>query len=259
MRHPFCRSVALLACAALGGCSALSESSAPPALEGSAWILSSLPGAELSRDAPATLRFEGGRALGSDGCNRFSVAYVTRGATIEFPSSAATTRMSCPPEVMKQADVYLLALSGAQTYRVEGGQLQLLGPDRAVRAAFIPQAQALAGTRWRATSVNNGRGAVVSLLPNSNLTLAFAADGQLSGSAGCNQYRGSYRAEGGKLRITSTAATRETCPDRALMSQEDAYLRALQGETSVRFEADRLELRSNSGAVAAVFTRDAGG
>ena len=43
------------------------------------------------------------------------------------------------------------------------------------------------------------------------------------------------------------------------MEQEQAFLKALATARSARFEGDRLELRTEDGALAASFTRAAGG
>lgn len=255
----------LALCASLGwllaGCTSMRTTDgrntaiAPP-LENTAWVLAALPGLELVRSAPATLRFEGGRAVGSDGCNRFSIGYTAQAGTLNFPSPGAGTRMACPPEVMKQADVFLLAVSGAKGYRVKNGQLQLLGDDGAVRATFDPQSITLAGTTWRATTINNGRGAVQGLLSDSTITLAFDDQGRISGSSGCNRYMRRYTASGATLKLSPAASTRMACPDDRLAAQEDAYLKALATVSSLRMEADRLELRTATGALAASFTRE---
>ncbi len=265
MSRPFSARLALLtlalSCTAAGmtACTTMSGDSTP-ALENTAWVLTSLPGVDLVRDAPATLRFEGGRALGSDGCNRYSIGYTAQGGRLDFPSPGAGTRMACPPAVMKQADVFLLAVSGAKGYRVSNGvtnsQLQLLGADGAVRATFEPQSTALAGTRWRATGINNGRGAVQSVAAGSTVTLGFDDKSRISGSAGCNRFTGSYSSNGGTLQLKPAATTRMACTDEVIAEQEAAYLKALGTVSTLRLEAERLELRTATGALAAIFTRD---
>lgn len=244
----------LAGCTSMRNTDSRSTASAPP-LENTAWVLASLPGVALVPGAPATLRFEGGRALGSDGCNRFSIGYTARNGALSFPSPGAGTRMACPPEVMKQADVFLLAVSGAKAYRVTSGQLHLLGDDGAVRATFDPQSSTLAGTSWRATAVNNGRGAVQGLLSGSTITLAFDDQGRISGSSGCNRYTGRYTVSDATLRLSPAASTRLACPDDRLAAQEDAYLKALGTVSTLRMEANRLELRTATGALAASFER----
>src|SRR3712207_8881650 len=47
-------------------------------------------------------------------------------------------------------------------------------------------------TLFRSQSYNNGRGGVVSVLPEPPLTATFGEDGVVTGNAGCNLYRATY-------------------------------------------------------------------
>jgi heat shock protein HslJ len=241
----------------LGGCSSTPARAESPPLDGTAWILSLLPGLPVSGRSP-TAQFEGTRILGTDGCNRFSVPYTTRGASIEIGSNAAMTQMACEPEIMRQAEAYMAALGGARSYRISGGQLQLLGADGKALATFAAQEQSLAGTSWRATGINNGKGAVGSLVADSSVTMAFGADGRASGSAGCNNFGSGYQAEGSALRFTPAAATRRMCGAAGVMEQEQAFFRALESVSTMRIEGDRLEMRTAEGALAVALTRNPG-
>jgi heat shock protein HslJ len=49
----------------------MSSTADPPSLDDTAWVLAELPGRALLSDHGITLRFEDGRAAGSDGCNRY--------------------------------------------------------------------------------------------------------------------------------------------------------------------------------------------
>jgi heat shock protein HslJ len=240
----------LTACA-----SAPTAATSQPMPEGLAFTLTGLRGAPVTGNAP-TLRIEGGRAAGSDGCNRYSVPATVRGSAIEFGPRGMSTQMACPPEAMKQAETFIAALNAARTYTFGGEELTLLDADRKAVATFKVVSQALAGTRWKAVNVNNGRGAVTSLVNGSEITLAFGTDGRVSGSAGCNRYTGSYTQAGGKLAFGPPAATRMACPQPdGVMEQEAAFLKALATVATGRVEADRLELRSADGALMAMFTR----
>lgn len=256
MRTPF--AALPLAIALLAGCTAMPQPPEVSSLDGTAWVLSALPGAELAAGAPATLRFEDGRAAGSDGCNRFTVGYHTSGTALEFSGRAASTRMACPPAITRQADEFMDALLGARTYRIEGGKLQLLSADGTARATLTPQSQALAGTGWRVTGINNGRGAVVSLAAGSTVTMAFAADGRAAGSAGCNRYTAGYESAGSRLRFTAPASTRRMCADETVMQQERNFLKALESVATVRIEADRLEMRDAGGSLMVSASREGG-
>jgi heat shock protein HslJ len=158
--------------------------------------------------------------------------------------------MACPPEVMEAAAAFMTALSGARSYRVQDGRLQLQDGDGTVLATLDAQQQTLAGTSWEAIGVNNGKGGVVSIATEATITLDFSADGRVSGSAGCNRYTGTWTAEGATVAFGPAAATRRMCPDQAVMEQEQNFLTALGTVRSMRMEGDRLELRAADGALA---------
>ncbi|HQR57599.1 MAG TPA: META domain-containing protein [Burkholderiaceae bacterium] len=242
----------------LAGCSAMPAAADVPTLDGTAWVLAALPGRTLVNGSTATLSFEGGRAQGSDSCNRFGIPFTTRGSAIDLSGQGMATQMACPPAVAQQAEAFRAALSGARTYRVAGGQLQLLGAEGALLAAFTAQSRSLAGTTWQVTGINNGRNALVSLVAGSTVTLQFLADGKVAGSAGCNQYTARYEAEGAKLRILAPASTRRMCPDSGVMEQEQAFLKALEAVTTMRMEGNRVELRDAQGAMQVVAAKSSG-
>jgi len=220
-------------------------------LDGSAWTLAWVPGFELPAQPLATLRFEAGRATGSDGCNRFTTPFTRNGSQLQFGAKAAATLMACPPEVMQVANAVGALLYDTRGYRIEYDTLTLLNADGRALAQLKEQAHRLAGTAWQVTGVNNGRQAVVGVLHGTTLTMVFGSDGKLSGSAGCNNYHSSYQDSGGTLRIDPPAATRMMCAQpEGRMAQEAQFLAALASATSARREADRLELRTASGALA---------
>jgi len=226
-----------------------------PSLDGTAWILKSLGGRAPAADATATLRFDGGRVQGTDGCNRYSATVATQGANITIGPRAATTNMACPPGIMKQADGFMAALTSAARYRVSGGKLSLLGGDGAVLATFAPQPQSLAGSSWLATGINNGKGGVVSVQADTRVTMSFAKDGKATGSAGCNNYTSTYQEGGGALTFTPAAATRRMCATPGVMEQERFFLKALETVATMRMEGDGLELRTQDGALAVELRR----
>ena len=251
------RTALLLLAASLAGWTPVTANAAAPSLDGTAWILASLPGRTLVGRQPVTLRFEGGRVSGSDGCNRYSGPFVTRGDTLSITNAAASTMMACePPELMEQAGEYAAALAAARSHRVVDGQLQLLGEGGKVLATFKAQSQQLAGTSWRAIGINNGRGAVASVVRGTTVTLAFDANGHASGSAGCNSFKAGYEANAPKLRFGAPAATRKMCAGEGVMEQEAAFLAALESVDTMRFEGDRLELRAADGALAVGLVRE---
>lgn len=252
------RSAGPLLAVLLSACSVMPATTDSPPLDGTAWVLTALPGRAMVGNAPATLAFEGGRAHGTDGCNRIGVPYTTKGSAINLAGTGMSTQMACPPDVMKQAEAFMAAMRNAKTYRIADGQLQLLGTDGVALATLAPQSKLLAGTSWNVTGINNGRNALVSTIGSSTVTMAFAADGKVAGSAGCNQYTTRYDAEGSKFRFGMPAATRKMCPDAGVMEQEQTFLKALEAVRSMRVEGNRLEFRDDQGALQVTAARAGG-
>jgi heat shock protein HslJ len=133
----------------------------------------------------------------------------------------------------------------------------LLSSDGSVAAVFAAQNESLTGRTWRVTGLNNGRQGVVSVLDGSSLTMEFAADGKVTGSAGCNRFHAAYTHEGPKMSISAVAATRRTCvKPEGVMEQEHQLLKALETVSTARAEGDRLELRAADGALAVELVRN---
>jgi heat shock protein HslJ len=244
----------------LAGCGAMASSGGATDLNETAWTLATLPGYSPLTGRPVTMRFENGRVHGTDGCNRYSAAYTTASGGFKLSGAVASTKMACPEPVMKQADAFVAALSRARAARIDGGQLTLLDAGGMVLATLTTQGQALAGTVWQVTGYNNGKRAVVSVLAGSTLTIAFAANGKVGGSAGCNRYTATYSSSGQSITLGKAAATRMMCARPAgVMEQEAAFLQALEMVARARVDGDRLELRSSAGALAVTAVRSASG
>jgi heat shock protein HslJ len=241
----------------LAACSSLSSATDAPALDGTAWALSALPGQALVPGSSITLSFDAGRASGTDGCNRYSTGYAVTRGSLQVDPQGTTTMMACLPPVMSQATTYMSRLAQARTYRVSAGQLELLAADGTLLARLDAQAQSLGDTAWRVTGYNNGRQAVVSVLGSTTLTMVFGTEGQVSGTAGCNNYTASYTSTATAVRIGPAAATRRMCGDpEQIMAQEQQFLKALETVAAFRREGEQLELRTGDGALAVSLARD---
>lgn len=220
-------------------------------VDGSAWTLAWVPGFDLPAQPVATLRFEAGRAAGTDSCNRYSTTYTRNGSQLRFGEKAAAALMACASEVMQVANAFGAVLYDTRSYRIEFDTLTLFDADGKPLARLKEQANQLAGTSWQVTALNNGRQAVVGVLAGTTLTMVFGNDGKLSGSAGCNNFNATYRAEGSALSINAPAATRMICAQpEGRMVQEALFLTALTSTARARREGDRLELRTAGDALA---------
>ena len=249
----------------LVACTAMSTAASTPSqsLHETAWVLAALPGrAEALPTGPKpTLRFEDGRALGNDGCNRYTGAYTVDGPKLSLLPRGASTMRACVGPQQEIANHFKDALARTQGWRLEAtNTLVLVDATGAAVARLSAQATGLAGTAWWVLAMHNGQQAVVSVVSvigglaassDQRLAVEFSADGRISGFGGCNRFSGTYREPArAAVEIGTLASTRRACADDALSQQETALLNALQTARSVRREADRLELRRADGAIA---------
>jgi RimJ/RimL family protein N-acetyltransferase len=72
-----------------------------------------------------TLRLDGGRAVGSGGCNRFTGGYSLEGDRLSF-QPLASTRMACAPELMQAEGEFFSALGRTARVSFAEGELALL-------------------------------------------------------------------------------------------------------------------------------------
>lgn len=261
MNRPLRRPPGVLGLAALlalapslapAGAAALAAASPPAAaqLDNTAWVVSLLEGRAPLSGTSLSLRFEGGRVAGSDGCNRYSAPVTIQGTALRVSAPGISTKMACPPPVMRQAEAFQVALGRVQRQRQDARQLQLLSSAGRPLLVLVPQSQRLAGREWRVAGFNNGRQAVVSPILGTSLSLRFLGGDRLAGSAGCNRFTASVQVEGLRLRIGPALAGRRLCEGAGVMDQERQFLAALSTAASLRLEGETLELRRADGAIA---------
>jgi heat shock protein HslJ len=184
-------------------------------------------------------------------CNRVGGSYTTDGSSITI-ETGPTTLVACPPGSL--GDAFVSQLSGVAIYFFEGQNLFLDLKFDSGTMRFSAQSTELAGTSWIVTGYNNGREAVVSVIIGSEITANFGADGQLTGSAGCNNYFASYTTDGDNITIGPAGSTQQFCSEpEGIMAQEQEYLTALQTAATYSNRGDTLDLRTASGARAAAF------
>ena len=122
-------------------------------------------------------------------------------------------------------------------------------------ATPAPAPDPLAGTRWNVVNYNNGQG-IVTLIPGTSADLAFGADGQATGNAGCNSFFGPYRASGNSLSVGPLGSSSRLCPDpEGLMEQEAQFLRTLQSAASFRIDGNTMEIQNAAGQIVVVVSR----
>lgn len=103
----------------------------------------------------------------------------------------------------------------------------------------------LGGTDWTVTSI-----AGTATIPDARPTMRFTFEGEVSGSDGCNQYRGPFRTDGQDITVGQLTSTLIGC-EPLLGAQAQAFTEALTGASTWRLsEAGRLELRGHGDVIA---------
>jgi heat shock protein HslJ len=201
-----------------------------------------------------TLAFVDGRIAGNSGCNQYGGGVQIDGKSIEV-GALMSTMMACEEQVMNQEQAYQAALGSAATFEITEETLTISNEQGNVILSFSAlQPAPLVGTQWSLISYNNGKQAIVSIQVGTTISASFSQDGNVSGSAGCNNYTASYEINGDQMTIGPAAATRKFCGQTGVMEQEDAYLRALGLVASYRIEGDSLTLYDSGGATYLTYT-----
>jgi heat shock protein HslJ len=124
---------ALIMAFALAACAAQQPATTnAPSLAGTSWMR-----IDRGEDAPhfPTLAFEGERASGHAGCNRWFAAVTRSGGQLSFAGIGAT-RMMCPEPAMATERAFLDALTATRSARIENRQLVLLDAEGRELARF---------------------------------------------------------------------------------------------------------------------------
>lgn len=230
-------------------------------LIGNRWIVETYlnAGGELVAplaDKELTATFDLERVSGESGCNNYFAGYSVDGDTLTI-SQAGSTMMACEPaELMQQEADFLAALQSAATYTIDGDRLLIANADGETVLTFrATEPAGLVGTAWTAVMYNTGTEAVTNLMEGTTITANFTEDGQLNGSAGCNNYMTGYTLDGQNITIEPPATTRKLCPEPAgVMEQEAAFVTMLPQATTYSISGNTLELRTADGALIASFT-----
>ncbi|WP_165394717.1 META domain-containing protein [Methanofollis fontis] len=193
---------------------------------------------------------EDGQVSGSAGCNNYFASYEAGESSLSIGPIASTERFCADPAgVMEQEAAYLALLGSAAGYTADDGRLEVTDASGRTILTFTGVVPApLRGTAWTLSAYNDEKGGMLSLLAGTEITAVFESGGQMSGSAGCNDYFASYEADAGSLRIGPVGTTRMACADPAgVMDQETAYLGLLPEVSAYAITGDVLALSDGAG------------
>lgn len=134
---------------------------------------------------------------------------------------------------------------------------------RTTRRAVLAAGAMLAATPGLASEPTTAQGAWVAeeiggaaVAEGVATTLEVGADGAVSGSGGCNRFRGRAELGAGTIAFSPLASTRMACPGPA-MEQEGRFFAALAAARRFRIEGGRLVLSAEDGSVLARLGRAA--
>ena len=203
-----------------------------------------------------TIEFRAAGALTAQAdCNTVLGTFSETGAELSIQLGPSTL-VACPPGSL--AEEFKRDLSRVTGFTQTSAQLVLrlgTGADSMTFVAIPPPDAP--GQVWQVNSVNNGREAVVSVDPQSALTLLFGPD-DVSGNSGCNQFRGPYTRVGDRITLGPLVSTRKACaPD--IMQQEAQYLAALEASTTLSQHGNQLWLADADGATQVILIPAAAG
>ncbi len=208
----------------------------------------------LMPDSPARytlqLKPDGEAAIQAD-CNQVKATYTLDDNAITIQPGPATLA-ACPPDSL--GEEFVANLGAAARYSIQGETLLIDLKMDSGTMQFTAQSSELAGTSWNVMFYNDGQQGVVSVIIGTELTATFGEDGQLTGSAGCNDYSVSYEVEGETISFGPSLGTLKECAEpEGIMEQEQQYLTALTTAATYQIQGDVLELRTAEGAIAATF------
>ena len=137
---------------------------------------------------------------------------------------------------------------GTYTYQLvastSGGQS--VSRDQSVVVSEVPQVNPFAGRTFAVTAVNGS-----ATLPGTGPTTIFNADGQLTGSGGCNTFNARYSVRGlatnGEITISELTSTNVFCGEpEGTMTQETDLFNALRAATTYEFVTDTIVVFRNA-------------
>ncbi len=129
-------------------------------------------------------------------------------------------------------------------------------------AVSAPDAPRLGGTNWNVTTYRLPSGSITNVWLTA-VTISFAADGTVSGSAGCNDFDGTWEVSGAydefesgvpdsndgqELGLGSLSWTEIACENESIMEQESEILDLLQEGARWVLKGETFHLRDASGS-----------
>jgi heat shock protein HslJ len=161
--------------------------------------------------------------------------------------------MACDDPIMKQEESAHQVMAGTATYKIEGDILTITNNDMVLvftRGSFAPEEPAAPASltgAWKLVSFRESD--VLSLaLADVEAGLTFNEDGTFTGTAGCNEFEGSYTVEGDQIAFKDVVSTLMLC-DTPLMEQEEAVQLILADTATYEIDGSSLTITNGDRAL----------
>jgi heat shock protein HslJ len=109
------------------------------------------------------------------------------------------------------------------------------------RANTVPTVVELSASAWRPSNIGE-----MKVDSDSEMYVQFAADGQLTGHGGCNNFFSRYRLEDNKIHVDPIGVTRRSC-EPEIMSMELSFVESLQLAKNISGVGNRMAMRNDQG------------
>jgi len=136
-----------------------------------------------------------------------------------------------------------------QPYITTSYELLTFNPDNTTSSSRIEITviDSLTSGRWILESYSSG--GLNSLIPGTEITARFGADGSLSGSAGCNSYGGGFTAYDQTLRIGQLSSSQALCATpEGIMEQEGIFLSLMHQASTMSISTGLLSIFDSTGS-----------
>lgn len=137
-------------------------------------------------------------------------------------------------------------------------ELRVVRNDSAteLRQISITVNNGLHSGRWVLQAYDSGGGALVQVLPGTELTATFNPDGSVNGNGGCNTFNTFHRAFEATISIDMVSSSQLLCElPQGIMQQETTYFQLLNSASSFAVFGNQLSIRDITGQTILSFTK----
>jgi heat shock protein HslJ len=224
-------------------------------IENILWTLVAMNGEENQVGlVPTTALFEPGTESGTGTvggvamCNNYGGLFAIDQDALTV-KALATTRISCPENVIQAETTYLEILGNAQSYQILGETLTITSEKGLL--VFAADRAKLEGTPWRLVSMGPVENPVIPMHGADFIAHFVPVEGGPSGliigSTGCNDYNADYVANLNELKINPPRRTNNAGCPQGFWEQEQRFFMGLNSATTYRILGNSLQIPYDEG------------